>query len=146
MVSQQIILPWSLSLFSTKQGLCSSGLHTIVYRDWSPVSTYKGFDVECPRNKQTKILVRTETNWKKICFYCVSVCFVKPKTKKFGLFCFVSVFWTYIEKIKTNRTALKQTETTLNFLINTKICSLSTVSVGFLLFGSFETSKLSVSV
>ncbi len=33
-----------------------------------------------------KILVRTETNRSKICFGCVSVCFVKPKTKNFGLF------------------------------------------------------------
>jgi hypothetical protein len=51
----------------------------------------------------------------------VSVCFVKPKKK----FRFVSVFQTYIETFKTNRTVSKQTEATLNFQKNTKICSLS---------------------
>ncbi len=40
-------------------------------------------------NKQTKILVRTETNRSKISFGGVSVCFMKQKTKNFGLFrCF----------------------------------------------------------
>jgi hypothetical protein len=51
----------------------------------------------------------------------------------FGLFCetksknfrFVSVFRTYIETTETNRNVSKQTKTTLNFLKNTKICSLS---------------------
>ncbi len=38
---------------------------------------------------------------------------------------FVSVFRTYIETTETNRAVSKQTETTLNFLKNTKICSLS---------------------
>ncbi len=41
--------------------------------------------------------VRTETNRNKICFDCVSVCFMKPKSKIFGLFRFVSVFRTYID-------------------------------------------------
>ncbi len=35
------------------------------------------------------------------------------------------MFRTYIETTETNRTVSKQTETTLNFLKNTKICSLS---------------------
>ncbi len=64
----------------------------------------------CPRNKEKKKF-QTETR-------SVSVCFVKPKTKKFGLFRFVSVFQTfqiYIETIETSRTFSKQTETTLNF-------------------------------
>ncbi len=41
-------------------------------------------------SKRTKkISVRTETNRNKICFGCVSVCFVKAKTKNSGLFrCF----------------------------------------------------------
>jgi hypothetical protein len=50
--------------------------------------------VGCPRKKQTKISVWTETNQNKICFGFVSVCFVKPKTKNFGLFRYVSVFRT----------------------------------------------------
>ncbi len=49
--------------------------------------------------------VRTETNRNSICFGCFSVCFfAKPKIIKiffFGLFQFVSMFWTGIE---TNRT------------------------------------------
>ncbi len=59
---------------------------------------------------------------------------MKPKTKImvcFGLFWFVSLFRTYTETTETNRTVLKPTETTLNFLKNTKICS-QTVSVGLL--------------
>ncbi len=40
-------------------------------------------------SKQKKISVRPETNRNKICFGCVSVCFVKPITTNFGLFrCF----------------------------------------------------------
>ncbi len=33
------------------------------------------------KQKQTKFLVRTKTNRNKICFGCVSVCFMKPETK-----------------------------------------------------------------
>jgi hypothetical protein len=67
-------------------------------------------------SKQTnKISLRTETNRNKICFGCVSVCFVKPKTKYFGLFRFVSVFRTYIETTETNKTVSKQTETNPKF-------------------------------
>ncbi len=40
------------------------------------------------------------------------------------------MFRTYIETTETNRSVSKQTKTTLNFQKNTKICSLSTVSVG----------------
>jgi hypothetical protein len=72
-------------------------------------------EVGCPRNKPKKISVRTETNRNTICFGFVSVCFVKPKTKNFGLFPFVSVFRTFIETTETNRTVSKPTETTLNF-------------------------------
>ncbi len=68
------------------------------------------FDLQlgCPRNKQKIILV----------------CFVKPKTKHFSLFrCFKPVSkqpkQTDLFRIKP-----KQTETTLNFLKNTKIYSL----------------------
>ncbi len=70
-------------------------------------------EVGCPRNKQKK---NFGSKRNKICFGFVSVCFVKPKTKNFGLFRFVSVFRTYIETTETNRTVSKQTETTLNFL------------------------------
>ncbi len=98
--------------------------------------------------KQTKkISVRTETNQKRICFGCVSFCFVKPKTKKFCLFRFVLVFRTYIETNKTNRTVSKQPETTRNFMKSTKICSLSNCfGWSSVCFSSIETSKLSVSV
>ncbi len=76
----------------------------------------------CPRNKQTKISVRNETNRHKICFGCVSVCFVKPKQPK-------------------------QTETVQNFPKNTKICSLSNCfGWSSVWFGSIETANLSISV
>ncbi len=68
----------------------------------------------CPRNKQQNFSVGTETNRNKICFGFVSVCFVKPKTKKFSLFQFVSVFRTYIKTTETNRTVSKQTKTNQN--------------------------------
>ena len=46
-------------------------------------------DLGCSRNEKKIFLIRTETNRNKICFGCVSVCFVKPKTKIYGLFrCF----------------------------------------------------------
>jgi hypothetical protein len=93
-----------------------------------------------PRNKQKKISVRTKTNQNQICFSFVSVCFVKPKTKSFVLFWSVSVFGTYIKTIETNRTVSKQTETTLNFHKNTKICSLSNCFAwSSVCFGSIET-------
>ncbi len=60
-----------------------------------------GLELGCPRKKQKFISVRTKTNRNKICFAFVSVCFVKPKTKKIR---FVSVFWTYIETTETNGT------------------------------------------
>ncbi len=70
--------------------------------------------------------------------------FCETKNKKFR---FVSVFQTYIETTKTNRTVLLQTETTLNFLKNSPKYSLSNCLVGSsVCFGSIETSKLSVSV
>ncbi len=70
--------------------------------------------------------------------------FRETKNKKFS---FVSVFRTYNEKNETNRTVLKQTKTTLNFLKNTKLCSLSNCfGWSSVCFGSIETSKLSVSV
>jgi hypothetical protein len=47
--------------------------------------------IGCPRNKQ-KNLFPTETNRNKICFGCVSVCFVKPKTKKFRVFLFLKKY------------------------------------------------------
>ncbi len=101
----------------------------------------------CPRNKQRKFFVPTQTNQNKICFGSVSVCFVKTKNKNFGLFQFVSVFQTYIETTETNRTVLKQTETTLNFLKKNKMCSLSNCfGWSSVCFGSIETLKLSVSI
>jgi hypothetical protein len=90
--------------------------------------------------ERKKNTVRTKTNRNKICFGCVSVCFVKPNTKIFGLFQFVSVFRTYIETTETNRTVSNQTETTLNFLSLSNCFGWSSVC-----FGSIETSKLAVS-
>ncbi len=54
--------------------------------------------------------VRTKTNRNSICFGCFSVCFAKPKNIFFGLFQFISVFWTGIATTETNRILLKQTE------------------------------------
>ncbi len=72
--------------------------------------------IGCPRNKQTKISVQTETNRK----ISVSVVFpfVSWNPKKisvcFGLFRFVSEFRTYIKTTETNRTVSSQTETNRN--------------------------------
>jgi hypothetical protein len=77
--------------------------------------------------------VRTETNRNKSCFGCVSVCFVKPKNKKFrfvSVCCGVSTL-LYIETTETNSVS-KQTETTLNFLKNTKYALYQTVTVDLL--------------
>jgi hypothetical protein len=96
-------------------------------------------------SKQTKINFGSNRN--KICFAFVSVCFMKPKTKNFGLFqCFKPI------SKQPKQTDLfsnkpKQTETTLNFLKNTQIYSLLNCLCGSsVCFGSIETSKLSVSV
>jgi hypothetical protein len=81
--------------------------------------------VGCPRNEKKIFSVRTETNRNKICFGCVSVCFVKPKTKIFGLFrCFEPIS-KQPKQTELFRIKPKKTETTQNFLKNTKICSLS---------------------
>ncbi len=61
--------------------------------------------VSSKRKKNRLEPKQTET---KICFGCVSVCFVKPKTKIFGL-------------LELLRIKPKQTKTTLNFLKNTII-------------------------
>jgi hypothetical protein len=68
------------------------------------------FCVGCPRNKQKKFSVRTETNRNSACFGSFSVCFAKPINYFFGLFRFVSVFRIHIETTETNRTVSKQTE------------------------------------
>jgi hypothetical protein len=82
-----------------------------------------------------------------ICFAFVSVCFVKPKTKNFGLFrCFEPISKPP-KQTGMFRNKPKQTETTLNFLKNTQIYSLLNCLGGSSVsFGSIETSKLSVSV
>ncbi len=96
---------------------------------------YLGWRTEtigCPRNEPKKISVWTKNNWNKICFGFVSVCFVKPKTKNFGLFrCFEpiskqskhqnSLFryrseTTETSYFETNQNKPKQTGKTLNFL------------------------------
>ncbi len=87
-------------------------------------------------SKQTKkISVRTETNRNKICFGFVSVCFMKPKTKNFRLFRFVSVFRTYIKTTETNRTVSKQTETNRkNPKFSESMLSIKLFWLGFCLF------------
>ena len=93
-------------------------------------------------SKQTKLNFGSNRNKPKqdlfrVCFGL----FRETKNKKFR---FGSVFRTYIETTESNRTVSKQTETTLNFLKNTKICFLSNC------FGWssvwYETSKISVLV
>ncbi len=74
---------------------------------------------------EKKMSVRIETNRNKICFGCVSVCFVKPRTTIFCLFrCFEPIS-KQPKQTELFRIKLKQTEATLNFQKNTKICSLS---------------------
>ncbi len=75
----------------------------------------EGSGLGCPRNEKKRFSVRTETNRNKICFAFVSVGFVKPKI---FFFRFVSVFRTFIETTKTNRTVSNRTETIRNFLKN----------------------------
>ncbi len=73
--------------------------------------------------------------------------FREPKIKKFGLFrCFEPIS-KQPKQTELFRGKPKQTKTTLNFLKNTKICSLSNCfGWSSVCFGSIETSKLSVSV
>ncbi len=94
-------------------------------------------------SKQTKnISVRTKTNRNKICFGCVSVCFVKPEEKKFRfvLVCFgvSNLYWNNWNKqncFKTNRNNPKFSE-------KYQICSLSNCfGWSFVCFGSIETLK-----
>ncbi len=69
-------------------------------------------------SKQTnKISVRTKTNRNKICFGCVSVCFVKPKNKNFGLFrCFKHILKQLKQQTETNRNNPKFLEKYQNML------------------------------
>jgi hypothetical protein len=90
-------------------------------------------------SKQTKIIFGSNRN--KICFAFVSVCFVKPKTKSFGLFrCFEPIS----KQTELFRNKPKQTETNLNFLKNTRIYYLLNCLGGSSV--CLETSKHSVSV
>ncbi len=83
-------------------------------------------------------------NRNKICFGCVSACFVLPKTKNFGLFrCFepISKQPKQTELFRNNRNNPKFSEK------NTKIYSLKNCfGWSSVCFFSFETSKFSVSV
>jgi hypothetical protein len=100
-------------------------------------------------SKQTKINFGSNRNKpkNKICFALVSVWFVKPKTKIFGLFrCFKPIS-KQPKQTDLFRNKPKQTETTLNFLKNTQIYYLLNCLGGSsVCFGSIETSKLSDSV
>ncbi len=81
-----------------------------------------------------------KTNRNKICFAFVSVCFVKPKRKKFGLFrCFKHIS-KQPKQTDLFRNKPKQTETTLNFWKNFQIYSLLNCLGGSsVCFGSIET-------
>jgi hypothetical protein len=81
-------------------------------------------------SKQTKINFGSNRN--KISFAFVSVCFVKPKNKNFGLFrCFEPIS-KQPKQTELFRNKPKQTETTLNFVETyscdcLKICGLSSL-------------------
>jgi hypothetical protein len=82
-------------------------------------------------SKQTKKNFGSNRN--KICFSCVSVCFVKQKTNSNGLFRFVSVFQPISKQPKQTElfcNKSKQTKTTLNFRKITKYALFQTVWVG----------------
>ncbi len=76
-------------------------------------------------SKQTKIIFGSNRNKpKQDLFAFVSVCFVKPITKSFGLFrCFEPIS-KQLKQTELFHKKPKQTETTLNFLKNTQIYSL----------------------
>ncbi len=105
------------------------------------------FCIGCPSNEKKNISVGTETNRNKICFGCVLVCFVKPKTNNqkfwFVLVCFgVSNInrnnWNKQNCFETNRNNPKLSE-------NTKISSLSNCfGWSSVCFGSTETLKFAV--
>ncbi len=95
----------------------------------------------CPRNKQKYISVRTETNRKKICFTFVSVCFVKPKTKNFGLFRCFEPKSKQPKQTELFRNKPKQTETTLNFLKNTQTYSLPFYGFYWIKIHSYNIAK-----
>jgi hypothetical protein len=80
-------------------------------------------------SKQTKkSLVRTKTNWNKICFGL----FCETKTKNFGLFrCFEPIS-KQSKQTELFQNKTKQTETTLNFIKIRKYALYQTVSVGLL--------------
>jgi hypothetical protein len=73
-------------------------------------------------SKQTKINFGSNRNKPKQDLF--RVCFGLFRETKNKTFRYVSVFRTYIETTETNRSVSHQTETTLNFLKNTKIYSL----------------------
>ncbi len=116
------------------QGLrhLEGGLHILV----QPQLDLGGcLQVGCPRNEQKEFRFEPKQDLFRLCF-CL---FCEAENKKIQ---FVSVFRTFIKTTETNRTVSKQTETTLNFLKNTQICSLSNC-FGWspVCFGSIDTSK-----
>ncbi len=95
-------------------------------------------------SKQTKIIFGSnrKTNRNKICFAFafVSVCFVKPITKIFGLFWCFEPISKQPKQTELFHNKPKHTETTLNFLKNTQIYSLLNCLGGSsVCFGSIET-------
>ncbi len=96
------------------------------------------FGVGCPRNKTKKISVRTETNQNKICFCCVSVCFMKPKISDcFGLFWCLNLYRNNQCKQNCFETNRKKPKQPYIFWKIPKYFLYQTVSVG-LLFVSIQ--------
>jgi hypothetical protein len=85
-----------------------------------------------PQNKQKKISVRTETNWNKICFGCVSVCF--------------GVSNLYQNNRNKQNCFVKQNKPNNPKFSEKYPNMLSFKLFGWVCFGSIETSKLSGSV
>jgi hypothetical protein len=73
-----------------------SGVHWI----YSVKTIPDSFVLGCPRNKQNKFSVRTETNRNSTCFGSFSVCFAKPINYFFGLFRFVRCFGSILKQPK----------------------------------------------
>jgi hypothetical protein len=87
----------------------------------------------CPRKKKKKKnSVRTKTNRIKICFGCVSICSLKPKTNNFSLFWFVLVCFGVSNLYRNKQNCFESNRNNPKFSEQTKICSLSKCLVSLL--------------
>ncbi len=129
-------------LFSIRTGLATSSLQLqfqiIILGSMLPVGVGGGGSVSNVSSKQTN--KNFDLNRNKICFGCVLVCFVKSKTKIFGLFRCFELISKQTDCFETNRNNPKFSE-------KYQICSLSNCfGWSSVCFSSIETSKHSVSV